>query len=314
MRKRILIVAAVVGVVALVAVAAWVLLDLPPPRLVVKYGFSYGPEPTGRTLMVEGVEFVEIGPGCFLMGTDKRTKGGDWLGQLCERLGLPWGERPEPSWEMPEHWVEFSHGFWIARTEVSNQHYEGIARQSTRNVFAPGDRNPVIGLSGEEAEAFCTALSELAGLPVRLPSSSEWECACRAGTRTTFSFGDDEDDLQHYGWFLGNSGRVAHDVGTRQPNHWGLYDLHGNVWEWCADDIRERRAYEISPADGTAWKLSEDHGPQDFRPRRVVRGGGFGYSAAACRSASMMGFWPWERGMNVTLRPAFQLNTPQFHE
>ena len=67
------------------------------------YGFSYGPGPTGRTLTVEGVEFVEIGPGCFLMGSEKYAKGGNWLGQWCARFGLPWGDQPKPPDEMPVH-------------------------------------------------------------------------------------------------------------------------------------------------------------------------------------------------------------------
>jgi formylglycine-generating enzyme required for sulfatase activity len=66
------------------------------------------------------VEFIEIGPGCFLMGSEEYAEGGDWLGRWCDRLGLPWGDQPEPSYEMPVHWVEFPRGFWMAKTEVTN--------------------------------------------------------------------------------------------------------------------------------------------------------------------------------------------------
>jgi len=118
--KRFFLIVMVLLLLAGLGIIAWTVAGLPPVRMVWHYGFSYGPEPTGRTLTVEGVEFVEIGPGCFQMGSEKNAEGGDWLGKLCARLGLPWGDHPKPSWEMPVHWVEFPRGLWIARTEVTN--------------------------------------------------------------------------------------------------------------------------------------------------------------------------------------------------
>ena len=119
MRKRILIASVVALFLAGVLTILWSALDWPPPRLLLKYGLTPGCEPTGRTLTVEGAEFVEIGPGIFRMGSTYDA-GGSRCGKICAAVGLPWGDQPKPSNEMPVHWVEFERGFWIARTEVTN--------------------------------------------------------------------------------------------------------------------------------------------------------------------------------------------------
>jgi len=118
--KRMILILLVLLLLSGIGVVTWTVAGLPPVRMVWRYGFSYGPEPTDRTLTVEGVEFVEIGPGCFLMGSENEAEGGDLLGRWCARFGLPWGDQPQPSDEMPVHWVEFPRGFFIARTEVTN--------------------------------------------------------------------------------------------------------------------------------------------------------------------------------------------------
>ena len=84
-----------------IVVIAWTAADLPPVRYVLRYGFSPRCKPTGERMTIEGVEFIEIGPGIFRMGSDHLAKGGDWIGKLCQRVGLPWGDQPEPSAEMP---------------------------------------------------------------------------------------------------------------------------------------------------------------------------------------------------------------------
>ena len=131
----------------------------------------------------------------------------------------------------------------------------------------------------------------MTGYAIRLPSESEWEYACRAGTTTAYSFGDDESLLGDYAWYLDNAGkageRYAHPVGQKLPNAWGLYDMHGNVWEWCEDPWHDN--YDGAPTDGSVW-------PTGGRSRdRVLRGGSWGGNARHCRSAPRNGHWSEHR-------------------
>lgn len=125
-------------------------------------------------------------------------------------------------------------------------------------------RRPAINLSWEDAQAFCRWLSEEAGAVYRLPSEAEWEFACRAGSTTRFSFGDDESRLGEHAWFSGNAGGKTHPVGEQTPNAFGLFDTHGNVWEWCQDAWNE--SYAGAPSNGAAW-MSGD------ASRAALRGG-----------------------------------------
>jgi formylglycine-generating enzyme required for sulfatase activity len=288
--------ALVAFVLFLIGGAVWTLADLPPVSMVLRHGFSYAPEPTGNRETFEGVEFVEIGPGCFLMGSNKRAEGGDLLGRWCARFGLPWGDQPEPSREMPVHWVEFRRGFFIAETEVTNSQYEAFDPKHERSESTPGDNDPVMVVSWEDARKYCAWLGEKSGRNIRLPSESEWECACRAGSRREFCFGDDEKRLGEYAWFGANCEGGAHEVGTRLANAWGLHDLHGNVWEWCEDTYHEN--YEGAPADGTAWT-------EGGTPRPIYRGGGFDGRAEDCGSAVRGWFGPGFRWYYLGFRPAF---------
>jgi formylglycine-generating enzyme required for sulfatase activity len=147
-RRKLLILGLVLFLLA-GGVIAWTLAGLPPPRYIFSYGLWPGCEPTGETVTLEGVEFVEIGPGIFRMGSTHLAKGGDWLGRICARLGLPWGERPEPSDEMPVHWVEFPRGFWIARTELTNAQYELFDPRHERSEWSQEDDSPVVFVSWE---------------------------------------------------------------------------------------------------------------------------------------------------------------------
>lgn len=134
------------------------------------------------------------------------------------------------------------------------------------NALMPGDRRsgdatlPVTGVSWDGAVAFCNAASAREGRTAaydgerwvaeadgyRLPTEAESEHACRAGTDTAWSFGDDEAKLGEHAWYAENSGGAVHPVATRLPNPWGLYDLHGNVWEWCGDEGGERFVHQPS--------------------------------------------------------------------
>ncbi len=158
-RKRLVVGSVLLLFLAGVVVVAWTVAGLPPVRYVLRYGLAPGCEPTGEVKTVEGVDFVEIGPGISRMGSTHDEEGGDFLGKLCEPVGLPWGERPEPSDEMPVHWVEFRRGFWIARTEVTNAQYERFTPWHVRCEDSPGDDDPVTEVTWREANVWCARFS-----------------------------------------------------------------------------------------------------------------------------------------------------------
>jgi len=244
---------------------------------------------------------VENGPGIFRMGSTANAEGGDWLGKLCKPFGLPWGKKPEASDEMPVHWIEFRRGFWMAKTEITNAQYERFDKDHERHEYSKGDDTPVVEVSWQDAKDYCAWLTEKAGRPIRLPSEAEWECACRAGGAGEFTFGDDEERLSQNAWFGEDRESGARAVATKRPNRWGLYDLHGNVWEWCEDTYHE--SYEDAPTDGSAW--TEGGEMWQGSPYRVYRGGGFDDPAVICRSAFRIRFHPVFRFRVLGFRPAF---------
>ena len=127
----------------------------------------------------------------------------------------------------------------------------------------------------------------------RLPTEAEWEYACRAGTTTEYSFGDDVSVLGDFAWFDDNSGSQTHPVGQKRPNGWGLYDMHGNVWEWCSD----------WHGDYAAGAVRDPAGPASGSIR-VLRGGCWYDSAGFCRSAFRIRFYPSYRFSNYGFRLA----------
>ncbi len=141
-----------------------------------------------------------------------------------------------------------------------------------------GDRQPVINVSWSAAQTFCQKLTQLTKRGYRLPSEAEWEYACRAGSQAKYSFGNDESQLGNYAWYDGNSIGQTHPVGGKKPNAFGLYDMHGNVWEWCED--RWHSNYKDAPTDSKAWLIGEN----DNR-YRVIRGGSWHADPGSCRSA-----------------------------
>jgi formylglycine-generating enzyme required for sulfatase activity len=148
-----------------------------------------------------------------------------------------------------------------------------------------GPRNSVENITYDDAVRFCQRATELmrrqkliaADEVVRLPSEAEWEYVARAGTKTVYSFGDREDELDPYAWYTDNAAGNDPPVGAKKPNPWGLYDIHGYLWEWCADPWHDN--YAAAPADGSVWSEGGD------ARRRVLRGGSWKDQASRLTSS-----------------------------
>jgi formylglycine-generating enzyme required for sulfatase activity len=175
------------------------------------------------------------------------------------------------SHEQPIHQVKVPQ-FWMGKYSVTQEQWRRIMGNNP-SAFK-GDKRPVECVSWNDAVEFCQKLTQYTGKEFRLPSEAEWEYACRAGSETSYCFGEDSSRLKEYACY----GRWVngHDpVGQKKPNAWGLYDMHGNVWEWCADDWHKN--YNRAPNDGSIW-LSNSNA-------RVIRGGSWSNNANSCRCA-----------------------------
>jgi formylglycine-generating enzyme required for sulfatase activity len=292
-----------VGVGAIV----WIAVDLPPLRLVLSHGFPPAGGPTGRVKEIEGVRFVEIGAGYFRMGSWFNCTKGDALGRICKVFHLPWGGQPvEKGNEVPVRWVEIREPYFLAETELTNAQYERYDPKHER--YWQGDDDPVTGVYFADAQAYCKWLTVRSGLAVRLPSEAEWENGCRAGSTTEYCFGDDELRLGEYAWFGSNSGGWAHAAKTKRANAWGLYDLHGNVLEWCKDTYHQD--YTGAPEDARAWTEGGEVRDPGASPSRVGRGGGWFRPAVDCRSAYRFWSHPVGGWGNLGFRPACGPSAP----
>jgi formylglycine-generating enzyme required for sulfatase activity len=192
-------------------------------------------------------------------------------------MGSP-GTESNRSGNETQHGVSITKPFYLGVTEVTQEQYQKV--MGTNPSQFKGPKNPVEKVSWADAVEFCRKLSAMpaektAGHVYRLPTEAEWEYACRAGTTTKYSFGDDVSRLGDYGWFGDNSDSKTHPVGEKKPNAWGLYDMHGNVWEWC------QNRYGAYPSGSATDPTSATSG--SFR---VDRGGGWINDARNCRSAS----------------------------
>lgn len=220
------------------------------------------------------MEFVAIQPGTFVMGSDPSR---------------------EPQ-EKPQHEVTISRPFYLGRYEVTQAQWQSV--MGTRPSEPAGPDLPVDMVSWDDCGQFLARLGErLGGLRLVLPTEAQWEYACRAGSTTNWSFGDDIEQFGEHGWFDLNSGGVPHPVGGRKPNAWGLHDMHGNVWEWCAD---WKAPYAAGPATDPA-------GPVASEGVRAIHGGSWRNSRALARSAYRFGSVPAGRHITVGFRVAMPL-------
>ena len=166
-------------------------------------------------------------------------------------------------------------------TEITQLQWKTVMGADYNPSFWKGDSLPVEQIvSWDSCQSFLAKLNQLdPGKNYRLPSEAEWEYACRAGTTTRFYWGDDPDYLrvESYAWYFGNFNESTHPVATKIPNAWGLYDMCGNVWEWCEDDSHDN--YNGAPTDGSAW-VDSPRGAE-----RTWRGGSIRSYGAMCRSA-----------------------------
>ncbi len=194
-------------------------------------------------------------------------------------MGSPPGEEGRYDDEGPVHEVTIRKPFYLGIYPVTQQEWQAVMGENPS--FFIDDKLPVEQVSWDDVQDFIMNLNEKEGSDkYRLPSEAEWEYAARAGTTTRYSFGDDESELDEYGWYDENSNYEIHPVGQKKSNPWGLYDMHGNVWEWVQDEQHDD--YGGAPADGSAW---EDGSGAD----RSFRGGSWDTFAEECRSAVRFG-------------------------
>jgi formylglycine-generating enzyme required for sulfatase activity len=207
-------------------------------------------------------------------------------------MGSSAGDREE----QPAHVVRLSQGFRLGECPVTQRQWKAIMGADNNPSHFQGDELPVENVTWEEAQEFCRRLSELpgekeAGRVYALPTEAQWEYACRAGTTTRFSFGDDAAQLGAYAWFEDNSGDRTHPVGTKKPNAWGLYDMHGNVSQWCADRFGTYPERTLTDPTGPPIGL-----------HRVCRGGSWISSAYKCRASVRNAVGPEKRSEQIGFR------------
>jgi len=239
----------------------------------------------------KGPDLVLIPTGRFQMGSTEYE----------HSIALKAGSQPSQlAKELPAHWVGIERSFALGRFPVTvrewRQFVHATGWESKLDVswadpgFKQTDDHPVVCVSWDDAQLYVQWLSEKTGQLYRLPSEAEWEYACRAGTHTAFSFGDEisTEHANYDGHFTYNHGARGESrggttaVNTFQPNPWGLFDMHGNVWEWVQDVVHEN--YVGAPADGSAWEEGGD------QARRVLRGGAWLYQPRYLRSALRNGY------------------------
>jgi formylglycine-generating enzyme required for sulfatase activity len=222
-------------------------------------------------------------------------------------MGSPM-EEPERDKDEAQHHIKLTKAFYIGKFEVTQIQYRVIMNDNPSKFG--GDKLPVDNVSWYDAMRFLKKLSDKTNMKFRLPTEAEWEYACRAGTKTTFNTGTTLDsDLANYDasepyadGIIGKYLKRTTVVGSYPPNAFGLYDMHGNVWEWCSD-IYDSDYYKQTP-------LSDPKGPQEGKPK-VIRGGAWNEYAYKCRSADRNHRWPKDTQSIIGFRVVLEIEKPE---
>ena len=249
-------------------------------KLRARLGTYYGPSKIGETLTNSlGMKLTYIPAGEFTMGS-------------------PSGESDRDDDET-QHRVRLSRPFWLGVTEVTQGQWEALmgSRPWEGKSAKSNPSHAASYVSWDDAVEFCRKLSERAGKAYRLPTEAEWEYACRGGTTSMYHFGDNVSELGRFGWFADNAKNVgerdAHVVRQKLPNGWGLYDMHGNVYEWCGDWY----------GDYPSGTVTDPKGPGSGSDR-VLRGGSWFSYPLFCRPACRYGTSPGLQTHNLGFRLA----------
>jgi formylglycine-generating enzyme required for sulfatase activity len=232
-----------------------------------------------------GMTFVLIPPGTFIMGSPLNEPGRD-------------------SDEI-QHKVTLTQPFYIQTTEVTQGQWKSVMGENPSFFHDCGENCPVEMISWYDAHRFIARINTLSKYKrYRLPTEAEWEYAARSGNQTALSNGKitktgcgDDAGLDRIGWYCGNSKHKSHPVSQKEPNSWGLYDMHGNVWEWCQDRYGDYPSGQVTDPKGPASGLI-----------RVNRGGSWWWFARFCRSANRIRYMPFDKTEDIGFRLAITPN------
>jgi formylglycine-generating enzyme required for sulfatase activity len=215
-------------------------------------------------------------------------------------MGSPGSDHSADKDEKPQHRVRITKPFYLGKFLVTQEQWEAVMGNDPSPIG--GLKMPVENVSWQDCQRFLEELNVKCGTghgKFTLPTEAQWEYACRAGSTTRYFFGDEVSRLGEYAWYGANSGNTLHPVGQKKPNAWGLYGMHGNIWEWC-EDWYDGRYYAKAPVDDPLGPAAGSN--------RVFRGGCWGDAAGSCRSSSRCSYGAQSRGcylgFRVSLVPA----------